>query len=103
MRTEYNRKLIGTKPITKGIDSQLEAKNELLRVRAYMKLYTPKPFHYTQSDMRITEFNDLIEAEECLRNRDYIILLHKVENLFAVSDLACSSVYTSIVILLDRI
>ncbi len=103
MRTELNERLIGTKPRTRNITTQIEARNELLRVREYMKRYQPLPFHYSQSQLPRMEFCDLLEAEECRLKKEYVILLHKVDNFFAISDFSCPAIYASLMMLLNRI
>ena len=103
MRTELNERLIGTKLRTWDVTTQIEARSELIRIREYLKRYQPMPFHYFQSQLSRMEFCDLLEAEECRLRKDYIILLHKVDNFFAISDFSCPAIYTSLMTLLNRI
>lgn len=49
------------------------------------------------------EIDDLMEALDCLRKGDYIIVLHKIENFFAISDFNCSAIYRSVISLLERV
>ncbi len=103
MWNKQNVKLTGIDPETLKARTQTEALSSLLKIREAMRLCTPKPFHYTQLDFFEIELNELLEAQECLRKKDYIFLLSRVKTLFYIGDLSCSSLYSSLMTLLNKI
>lgn len=102
MLTEHNEELTGI-VIDHRIDTQPEAKTELLRIRDKLHEFQPQPFYYNQSMNPIMELDDLMEAMDCLHKGDYIIMLHKVEIFFAISDFNCPAIYLSVISLLERV
>ncbi len=102
MLTEHNEKLTGI-VIDHHINTQSAAKAELLRIRDKLREFQPQTFGYVQSMNPTMELDDLMEAMDCLRKGDYIIVLHKVENFFAISDFSCSAIYLSVISLLERV
>ena len=102
MLTEHNEKLTGI-VIDHHINTQSAAKAELLRIRDKLREFQPQTFGYVQSMNPTMELDDLMEAMDCLRKGDYIIVLHQVENFFAISDFSCSAIYLSVISLLERV
>ncbi len=102
MLTKHNEKLTGI-VIDHHINTQPEAKAELLRILAKLRAFEPKPFCYVQSMNPTMEIDDLMEGLDSLCKGDYIIVLHKIENFFAISDFNCSAIYRSVISLLERV